>query len=72
MRASLAKNGKIVIEFDLGDLDDEILSFLSALGISRKSRAKDEDIYNLANEIKRNWWQKNKQRFINDENCSGQ
>jgi hypothetical protein len=71
MRSSLAKNGKIVIEFDLGDLDEEILSFLSALEISRKSRAKDEDIYNLANEIKRNWWQKNKQRFINDENCSG-
>jgi hypothetical protein len=71
MKASLAKDGKVVIEFDLGSVDEEILSFLSGLEISRKSKAKDEEIYNLAIEIKRNWWLKNKRRFISDENCAG-
>jgi hypothetical protein len=70
MKATLKENGKVIVEFDLGQIEEEFLSFLSALEISKKSKAEDKEIFDLAEQIKRNWWIKNKKKFIADENCT--
>ena len=68
MQASV-ENGKIKVEFDIGKIDKDILSFLSLLETANKSKATEEDTWQLSEEIKASWWKENKERFLN-ENCS--
>ena len=63
MKATL-RNDKIVVEFDIGDYDKDLIDFLELLEISNKSQATEKEIENLSEEIKRDWWNRNKERFI--------
>ena len=63
MKATL-RNDKIVVEFEIGDYDKDLIDFLELLEISNKSQATEEEIENLSEEIKRDWWNRNKERFI--------
>ncbi|MBI5195532.1 MAG: hypothetical protein HZA10_04325 [Nitrospirae bacterium] len=63
------KGNKVLFELSLGEIDNDILSFLSTLKIARKSRAKEKEIFRLSEEIKEKWWKKNKKKFI-DENSN--
>ncbi|RUM40588.1 MAG: hypothetical protein DSY34_05090 [Desulfurobacterium sp.] len=63
MKATL-RNNKIVVEFEIGDYDKDLMDFLELLEISNKSQATEEEIENLSEEIKRDWWNRNKERFI--------
>jgi hypothetical protein len=64
------KDNKIHVVFDIGEYDPEVIDFLTFLEITSKSKATDEDIEELSEEIKRNWWEENKKRFL-DEDESG-
>ncbi len=66
------KNNKIVVEFTFNDIDEDIISLLSSFEIVNKSKATEEAIYELSQKIKKDWWERNKDRFINDENSGGQ
>jgi len=65
MQATLRGN-KVIVEFDLKEVDEDILSLLTSIEISKKSQATEEDIYKLSKEIKAKWWKENKDRFINE------
>ncbi len=60
------ENGKIRVEFDIGKIDKDVLSFLSLLETSNKSQATEEDIWQLSEEIKSSWWNENKERMLNE------
>ncbi|MCD6219919.1 hypothetical protein J7K43_06015 [Candidatus Calescamantes bacterium] len=71
MQATL-KEDKVVVEFDLNEVDEDILSLLTSMEISKKSYATQEDILKLSEEIKKKWWKKNKKQTIDiDEDSSG-
>jgi hypothetical protein len=57
---------KITVEFDIGDYNPGIMDFLTLLDITSKSKAADEDIQNLPNEITGKWWAENKNRLLNE------
>jgi len=59
---------KITIGFDIGEYDPDVVEFLTLLDITSKSKATDEDIEKLSKEIKRNWWQQNKERLLDERN----
>ena len=40
-----------------------VLDYLSFVGIASKSKATQEQIDELADEVQQNWWDKNKHRF---------
>ncbi len=61
---ALLKDNKIMVEFDLKEVDEDILSLLASIEISKKSQATEKDIHKLSKEIKENWWKENKNRFI--------
>jgi len=63
---AILKDNKVIIEFDLKEVDEDILSLLASIEISKKSQAAEEDVYKLSKEIKTKWWQENKDRFINE------
>ncbi len=44
MQATM-ENGEIKVEFDVGQVNKDILSFLSLLETSSKSKASDEEIW---------------------------
>jgi predicted ThiF/HesA family dinucleotide-utilizing enzyme len=67
MKSNMVGN-KIILEFDIGEYNKDFIDYLTMLEISRKSKATQEDIDNLADEINKDWWQSNKNRFLN-ENC---
>ena len=41
-----------------------ILDYLQYLEITSKSKANQSDADNLADELNKNWWSKNRKRFI--------
>lgn len=41
-----------------------ILNYLRYLEITSKSKANQSDADNLADELNKNWWSKNRKRFI--------
>lgn len=41
-----------------------IIDYVQYLEIASKSKAKQKDVDDLADEINANWWKKNKQKFI--------
>lgn len=57
---------KITVEFDVGDYNPDIIDFLTLLDITSKSKASDEDIQHISNEITKNWWTENKNRLLNE------
>jgi len=61
------QNKKIMIEFEVGEINKDILSFLSLLETSSKSKISDKDIEQISEEINQSWWEKNKSRFINED-----
>lgn len=63
---AVLKGNKVLLEFAVGKVDEDILSFLSAIEIAKKSKAATEDILRLSEKIKAKWWKANKQRFINE------
>jgi len=69
---AILKEDKVVVEFDLNEVDEDILSLLTSMEISKKSYATQEDILKLSEEIKKKWWKKNKKQIIDiDEDSSG-
>ena len=64
---SLIKNDKIILEFQFSKIDEDLISLLSSIEIGEKSQASENDILDLSNEIKKEWWKKNKRNFILDE-----
>lgn len=57
---------KITVEFDIGEYNPDIIDFLTLLDITSKSKAADQDIQNLSDEITKNWWAENKNRLLNE------
>ncbi len=62
---ALLKDNKVMVEFDLKEVDEDILSLLASMEISKKSQATEKNIHKLSKEIKENWWKENKNRFQN-------
>lgn len=58
------KGKKILVGFDIGEYNPEIIDFLTLLDITSKSKATDEDIHVLSEDINKHWWQENKERFL--------
>ena len=46
---------------------DELIGYLNVKAILAKSEATDEDIEALSEQIKADWWRKNKSWFINED-----
>ena len=54
----------------MGEYDKDIVDLLTTMEIANKSKATERDIEELSKEIKKNWWKRNKDRFINYESDS--
>ena len=65
MRATL-ENGTIKVEFDVGQVNQDILSFLSFLETTNKSDATEKEVWQLSEDIKADWWRANKERLLNE------
>jgi hypothetical protein len=63
---SKMEDKKIHIVFDIGEYEPEVMDFLTLLDITSKSKASDEDINELAEEIKQKWWEDNKESFLGE------
>ncbi|MCX6581432.1 MAG: hypothetical protein NT166_14760 [Candidatus Aminicenantes bacterium] len=63
---SKMEDKKIHIVFDIGEYEPEVMDFLTLLDITSKSKASDEDIDELAEEIKQKWWEDNKESFLGE------
>ncbi|HBD93498.1 MAG: hypothetical protein A2015_10630 [Spirochaetes bacterium GWF1_31_7] len=46
----------------------DIVDFLTVMEITNKSKASDSDIDKLAYDVKNSWWNKNKDRLLNESN----
>ncbi len=46
---------------------DELIGYLNVKAILAKSEATDEDIETLSEQIKADWWAKNKSWFLNED-----
>jgi len=60
-------NNQITISFSSGtDMFgiQRLIDYAMYLEATSKSKAKQSDIDNLADDINANWWNKNKQRFL--------
>lgn len=64
---TILKGNKVLFEFNLGEIDEDILSLLSSFKIAGKSKASEKEIFRLSDEIKAKWWKKNKKRFIDED-----
>lgn len=63
------QDNKVTLQFDLGDnYNKRLIDLLLAMETANKSQTTEEEIAEMAKEAKRNWWQKNKSRFINEDN----
>jgi hypothetical protein len=64
---TIRDKNRIILEFDRVEDADKVQRAIEAhkyLQIVKKSKATDKDIEELSDEIKRNWWEENKHRFI--------
>ena len=50
------RDNKVVFEFVLGKVDEDIISLLSSLEIAGRSEATEEAIYSLSQRIKKEWY----------------
>ncbi|MBI4680802.1 MAG: hypothetical protein HY753_06285 [Nitrospirae bacterium] len=64
---TILKGNKVLFEFKLGEIDEDILSLFSSFKISGKSKASEKEIFRLSEGIKAKWWKKNKKRFIDED-----
>ncbi|MCL4321850.1 MAG: hypothetical protein M1478_05280 [Deltaproteobacteria bacterium] len=65
MKATL-QDDKVILEFNIGSYDKNTIDFLTNIELSQKSKATEEDINILSEEITETWWKANKNRFINE------
>jgi hypothetical protein len=64
---TIREKNRIILEFDRLEDAEKVQRAIEAhkyLQIIQKSRASEEDIEQIANEINQAWWEENKQRFI--------
>ncbi len=59
-------DNKVILEFEVGNVSQNLIDLLSMMEITNKSQASDEDINQLADEITSGWWEKNKNRLLNE------
>lgn len=64
---SLVSDNKVILEFELGEYDKDIIDLLTMMEIASKSKATEREIEELSKDIKKDWWKRNKDRFINNE-----
>jgi hypothetical protein len=62
------QGNKVILEFDLGDYNKKLIDMLLTMEIANQSKATEDDIRELANDTKKGWWQKNKDRLLNENN----
>ena len=67
MKSTLTNN-KVILEFDVGSYDKNIVDLFTMVEIANKSKATQNQINNLANKIKSGWWKKNKKRLLDEDN----
>ena len=67
---SLVSDNKVILEFELGEYDKDIIDLLTMIEIASKSKATEREIEELSKDIKKDWWKRNKDRFINNESDS--
>lgn len=65
MKATL-RDDKVILEFNIGSYDKNTIDFLTNIELSQKSKATEDDINLLSDEITETWWKANKDRFINE------
>ena len=65
MKATL-KDDKVILEFNIDSYDKNTIDFLTNIELSQKSKATENDINLLSEEITETWWKTNKNRFINE------
>ncbi|MHB8282965.1 MAG: hypothetical protein ACYDDE_09255 [bacterium] len=63
MKATL-QDDKVILEFNIGSYDKNTIDFLTNIELSQKSKATEEDISFLSDEITETWWKANKNRLI--------
>ena len=60
-------NGELVVKIP-GKINpsaiQEILDYLEAMSMIRKSRASEKEIAKLSKNLNREWWENNKHRFV--------
>lgn len=62
-----SQNNKVILEFDLGDnYNKKLIDLLLAMETANKSGVSEDFIRELADEAKKDWWQKNKNKFLNE------
>ena len=57
---------KVILEFNIVSHDKNTIDFLTNIELSQKSKATENDINLLSEEITETWWKTNKNRFINE------
>jgi len=67
---SKVQGSKVHVVFDIGEYEPEVIDYLEFLEITAKSKATDEDIEELSEEIKQNWWEENKESFLGKSESS--
>ena len=65
MKATLIDD-KVILEFNIGSYDKNTVDFLSAVELLQKSKATEEEINSIAEEITESWWKNNKKKFIDE------
>jgi hypothetical protein len=65
MKATL-RDDKVILEFNIGSYDKNTIDFLTNIELSQKSKATEEDISFLSDEITETWWKANKNRLIDE------
>ncbi len=64
---TIREKKRIVLEFDSeedAEMVQRALDMHRYLQLVKKSKATDQEINDLADELNRNWWKENKHRFI--------
>ncbi len=57
---SLVSDNKVILEFELGEYDKDIIDLLTMMEIASKSKATEREIEELSKDIKKDWWKRNK------------
>ncbi len=65
MKATL-RDDKVILEFNIGSYDKNTIDFLTNIELSQKSKATEDDINSLSDEIAETWWKANKNRLVNE------
>ncbi len=65
MKATL-QDDKVILEFNIGSYDKNTIDFLTNIELSQKSKATEDDINLLSDEITETWWKANKNRFVDE------